>query len=216
MESPVRKDRPSTSTVTGAEPPFPKRGRSQNRRSRWRRRFWLLVAVLFILPLLLPRRLYWQAARPLFHVDIVDQYAAAYGFDPLFIMALVRVESSFARSARSSRGAMGLMQLMPDTAAAMARQLGLDPLTVNLEDPATNIRLGVHYLSVLRGEFGDDRLSLLAAYNAGPTKARSWRKGPRLTLEDVGFAETRRLIERVDKTEEWLRRLQKLKRTLRA
>ena len=216
MANPMRKFGGSKGGRADAASSLPGKTPPKNRRRRWRRWFWGLVAVLFLLPLLIPRRVYWRAARPLFHVDIVDHYAAAYGFDPLFILALVRVESSFARSARSARGAVGLMQLMPETAADMARQLGLDPSTVNLNDPGTNIRLGVHYLSVLRGEFGEDRLAILAAYNAGPTKARAWRKGPRLTLADVRFPETRQLIERVDKTEDCVPRLQKLKRTLRA
>jgi hypothetical protein len=37
--------------------------------------------------------------------------------------------------------------------------------------PTMNIRLGVKYLEVLRQEFGEDRVALLAAYNAGPKKA---------------------------------------------
>jgi soluble lytic murein transglycosylase len=142
---------------------------------------------------------------PIFHVDHVERHAKAHGFDPLFVTALVRVESSFARSARSPRGAVGLMQIMPETGYDMARRLGLKAEEVNLEDPDTNIRLGVYYLSVLRSEFGDDRVALLAAYNAGPKNAREWRKAGPLTVETIPFPETRALIERVNRTEARLR-----------
>ncbi|MBK7688708.1 MAG: lytic transglycosylase domain-containing protein [Elusimicrobia bacterium] len=97
------------------------------------------------------------------------------------------------------------MQIMPETGYDMARRLGLAPDKMDLEDPETNIRLGVYYLSVLRNEFGDDRVALLAAYNAGPKNAREWLKSGPLTVEKIPFPETRALIERVNRTEERLR-----------
>lgn len=168
---------------------------------------WAAVAALCVAAFLTPRGVYWRLARPFLHADHVERHAKERGFDPLFIMALVRVESSFARSARSPRGAVGLMQLMPDTGLDMARRLGLKPEEVDLEDPETNVRLGVYYLSLLRAEFGVDRVALLAAYNAGPKNVRDWMKEGPLTLERVPFPETRALIERVNRTEERLRRI---------
>ncbi|MBK6880339.1 MAG: lytic transglycosylase domain-containing protein [Elusimicrobia bacterium] len=174
-------------------------------RPKTRALLWGGVAALCVAAFFTPRGFYWRMAAPLFHADHVDHYAKERGFDPLFIMALVRVESSFARSARSPRGAVGLMQIMPETGYDMARRLGLAPDKMDLEDPETNIRLGVYYLSVLRNEFGDDRVALLAAYNAGPKNAREWLKSGPLTVEKIPFPETRALIERVNRTEERLR-----------
>lgn len=163
------------------------------------------------MPVLLPVNCLWRATRPLVHKDIIDVHAAAEGFDPVFVLALVRVESGFSRSARSRRGAVGLMQIMPDTAREMALRLGLDPDRVVLDDPDTNIRLGIKYLNVLRQEFGEDRVALLAAYNAGPKKAREWRQGGTLSLDAISFPETKMFVQRVLATERWIRRLQRVK-----
>lgn len=185
-----------------------------NRLRPWRRR-WLAPALLLglLVPLAVPARYYWQATRPLLHKDAVDRYAAQHGLDPLFVLALVRVESGFAPAARSHRGAIGLMQLMPDTAREMARRIGEDPARLNLEEPETNIRLGVYYLALLTREFGDDEVALLAAYNAGPANARAWRKdGGRLLPSDITFPETRVFVERVRRTHRGFHALRRVKR----
>ncbi len=177
-----------------------------------RYRYWIFVAaILFVAPLFLPVNYVWRAARPLVHKDIIDRYARQAGIDPVFVLALVRVESSFFRSARSPRGAVGLMQIMPETAREMAVRAGLDPARVVLDDPETNIRLGVKYLDVLRQEFGDDRAAILAAYNAGPKKAREWRNGGPLALDAITFPETKMFVQRVLAAERWIRRLQRVK-----
>jgi soluble lytic murein transglycosylase len=172
---------------------------------------WYGLAVLFVLPVVLPVNFFWRATRPLVHKDIIDTHALAAGFDPAFVLALVRVESGFSRSARSRRGAVGLMQIMPDTADEMAERLGLDPLRVDLNDPDMNVRLGIKYLDVLRQEFGDDRVTLLAAYNAGPKKAREWRFGGGVSLEAITFPETKAFVKKVLATERWIRRLKRWK-----
>ena len=46
-----------------------------------------------------------------------------YGYDPLFLTALIITESSFHNWAKSNRGARGLMQLRPATAIALALSL---------------------------------------------------------------------------------------------
>src|SRR3546814_1166071 len=67
------------------------------------------------------------------------------------------------------------MQLMPATARHVAQHMGLpfsqDRLT---EDPDYNARLGQAYLKELLGEFGGPYILALAAYNAGPSRARNW------------------------------------------
>src|SRR3546814_7710904 len=87
----------------------------------------------------------------------------------------MRQESEFYPKARSPVGALGLMQLMPATARHVAQHMGLpfsqDRLT---EDPDYNARLVQAYLKELQGEFGGSYLLALAAYNAGPSRARNW------------------------------------------
>jgi soluble lytic murein transglycosylase len=175
---------------------------------------WALAGVLLaVLAGLLATSVFWDAVRPILHKDLINKYAAVYKFDPLLVMALVKVESNFQKTATSRRGAIGLMQLMPDTARDMASRIaGGRVLTLDdLRDPDLNLRLGMHYLSLLRDEFGDDLVSILAADNAGPANARAWRAGAPLSAEAIPFGETRRFVERVTSTHRWLKRFQKVK-----
>jgi soluble lytic murein transglycosylase len=181
-----------------------------------RRRFFLFIGALLVAAVLgflalVPTGLFWTVARPALHKDIINRYAAEYKFDPLFVMALVKVESGFLHDARSHRGAVGLMQLMPDTAVEMARREGLPLVSGGLEDPEVNIHLGIFYLSLLRQEFQGDTTAILAAYNAGPSNARAWRRNPPLRVENIPFPETRTFVRRVMGTHRWLKRFQKVK-----
>lgn len=155
----------------------------------------------------------WQVLRPVFHKQWINKYAGEYRFDPLWVMALIKNESSFVTRARSQRGAVGLMQLLPTTAQEMSEELQLGPVPPErLQQPELNIRLGFHYLAKLRQEFGEDQVALLAAYNAGPGAVRGWREGRvRLTIEEIPYLETRRFVRRVQRTHRWLRQLQRVK-----
>ena len=101
-----------------------------------------------------------------------------YGYDPLFLTALIITESSFNNWARSNRNAHGLMQLKPATAIALASETQLKwKGTPTLYDPRKNIALGAYYLNKLVSRFGDLTLAL-EAYNQGPTRlSRFLRKG---------------------------------------
>ena len=101
-----------------------------------------------------------------------------YGYDPLFLTALIITESSFYNWAKSNRGARGLMQLKPATAVAMASETSLNwKGTRTLFDPEKNIALGAYYLSKMVSRFGDLTLAL-EAYNHGPSRLSKYlRKG---------------------------------------
>jgi hypothetical protein len=105
--------------------------------------------------------------------------AAQRGLAPSLVLGVIEVESSFNPRARSHAGARGLMQLMPRTAASIARRLGwrdADPY-----DPEFNIAAGTYYLAWLVKRFDGDVDLALAAYNAGPVRiARLRRRGARL------------------------------------
>jgi soluble lytic murein transglycosylase len=99
-----------------------------------------------------------------------------YGYDPLFLTALIITESSFYNWAESSRGAKGLMQLKPDTAVALASETSLKwKGTKTLFDPEKNIALGAYYLNKMVSRFGDLALAL-EAYNHGPSRLNRYLK----------------------------------------
>ena len=101
-----------------------------------------------------------------------------YGYDPLFLTALIITESSFYNWAKSNRGAHGLMQLKPTTAVSIASETDLKwKGTPTLYDPKKNIALGAYYLNKMVTRFGDLSLAL-EAYNQGPSRlSRFLRKG---------------------------------------
>lgn len=126
--------------------------------------------------------------------ELVD-LASEHGLDPALIAAVVRCESRFRTQAVSSRGAVGLMQLMPETGAWIAQQLGLPDFEADrLTEPALNLRLGIWYLRHLLDRFGNED-DALAAYNAGPSNAERWADG-----SGSVFPETRAYVERVSRS----------------
>lgn len=128
--------------------------------------------------------------------------------EPAVTLGLIRQESSFDIQAGSPAGAQGLMQLMPATAASVARRLNeamsVPALTA---DPAYNMRLGTAYLQALLDQFGGALPLALAGYNAGPGRVLDWIAGygdPRTGaidmidwMELIPFNETRNYVQRV-------------------
>lgn len=124
------------------------------------------------------------------------------------VHAVIRQESAFNTAARSHAGARGLMQLMPATAAEVARKRGLahrtDWLTAR---PAHNIRLGTDYLSQMIARYDGVYPLAAAAYNAGPGRVDRWLKeigDPRTGgidiadwIEQIPIYETRNYVQRV-------------------
>jgi hypothetical protein len=108
------------------------------------------------------------AARTRVARTILDEARRA-AVDPLLVVALIHVESSFDPHAVSPAGAVGLMQLLVPTMTAEAARWRLgssDPL-----DAPANVQAGVRYLARLVDAFGDLDLALMA-YNAGPNRIR--------------------------------------------
>ena len=123
-------------------------------------------------------------------------------------LSIARRESEFDPKARSSAGALGLMQVLPATAAKVAKDLGLDYSTGKLtSDPGFNVKIGSGYLREMADEFGPSVALIAAGYNAGPGRPREWiaaNGDPRLDsvdvvdwVEAIPFAETRTYVMRV-------------------
>ena len=82
----------------------------------------------------------------------VESYSSRWKVDKFLTIAVMKVESNFSEAAHSQSGAVGLMQIMPETAAWIAYQLGEAPEEAaqdikNLRNPETNIRYGTWYLA---------------------------------------------------------------------
>lgn len=103
--------------------------------------------------------------------DIVDAASKAHGVDPTLINAVIWVESKFERRAKGPAGAQGLMQLMPKTAAALAKQLGRKRDSYN---PDFNIHAGTLLLAQLLKRFDQDLTLALAGYNRGAGTVAKW------------------------------------------
>ena len=114
--------------------------------------------------------------------EAVLSESARNGYDPLFIRALVAVESRFRVSVSSERGASGLMQLKPSTFAWIsAREPDLDGADAAVaDDPVLDVRLAVRYFRWLEHRF-HSRNDALMAYNAGPHRLAMYRR----SAEDV-------------------------------
>lgn len=123
-------------------------------------------------------------------------------------LAISRRESEFDPRAQSPAGARGLMQVMPETAARVAKRLGEESSTGKLtSDPAFNVRVGTAYLQQMVDEFGPAVALVAAGYNAGPGRPRNWISDfgdPRRAdvdvvdwVETIPFTETRTYVMRV-------------------
>jgi soluble lytic murein transglycosylase-like protein len=92
--------------------------------------------------------------------------ADAARIDPLLVLALIEVESSFDPEATSVAGARGLMQLRD---ATLLRELERQGISGDPRDPAVNVQAGVRYLRRLLDAFRGEDVALMA-YNAGPNR----------------------------------------------
>ena len=134
--------------------------------------------------------------------EVVHAYAQQLDLDEAWVYGLVRQESRFAADARSNAGAVGLMQLMPTTARAVAKRLGIpgvDRYSVHTVD--TNISLGSYHLRELMDALGNHPVLASTAYNAGTSRARDWRADRPLEgaiyAETIPFSETRDYVRKV-------------------
>ena len=136
--------------------------------------------------------------------DAVLPAAKEVAVDPWWVLGLIRQESRFIPDIQSSVGASGLMQIMPATGAMLAKNIGIkNTRQLKLTDVNLNIRLGTTYMRQLHDRFGGSALLASAAYNAGPSRALSWRAAlPKKVdgaafAESIPFPETRDYVKRV-------------------
>ena len=163
-----------------------------------------LVAIYFLIstPAIQKKFLY-----PFPYRSTLENYSSRWKVDKFLAVAVMKVESNFSEEAHSQSGAVGLMQIMPETAAWIAYQLGEEPDKVaedinNLREPETNIRYGTWYLAELKDEFKGNDVLALAAYNAGRGNVHDWIEKNNWSenfsdVNKIPYAETRDYVKRV-------------------
>lgn len=128
---------------------------------------------------------------PLSYWDTVQKNAAERDLDPYLVVALIRQESLFNPKAVSTASAHGLMQLLPSTAARIARQMGDEPPgPEKLFDPDLNLTLGTRYLKELFQRYANNPVRAIAAYNAGENAVDRWEK-------EISAEDDEELVERI-------------------
>jgi len=164
----------------------------------------LLMAILLLLGVILHKPV-GRLVYPFPFREEIEMRAEYAGVDSNLVAALIYVESKFDPKARSVKGARGLMQIMPETAFWVGTQKGLAIKEEDLDQPEVNIPIGIWYLAYLFREFNGDRVLVLAAYNAGGEKVRSWLASGAWTgrvddLHRIPYLETRRYVAKILRT----------------
>ncbi len=141
-------------------------------------------------------------SHPMPHQDAVVRYSREAGIDPAWAYGIMRQESRFVTSARSNVGASGLMQIMPDTAKYIARNLGESYSASRANSGDTNIRYGTWYMGDILAKLNYQPVLATAGYNAGPNKAKRWQPVyGQLTadqyVESIAYPETRNYVKHV-------------------
>lgn len=148
-----------------------------------------------------PEILRWLYPKP--YSDLLDGIPDASRVENGLIFGVMRRESLFELKAVSSAGAMGLMQLMPPTAASLAKSIGIQNFSVNdAFIPAVNMQLGIRNIRDLMQRFRRNVPLVLSAYNAGDTATRRWinRYGTDDIdefIENIEYSETRTFVKEV-------------------
>ena len=136
------------------------------------------------------------------HQATVVSHSRNVGIDPAWAYGLMRQESRFVSAARSHVGAGGLMQIMPNTAKLVAKQMGETYNPAALTDTNTNIRYGTFYLSMIQNQLSSNPVLATAGYNAGPNRAKRWQPDYQSLsadqyTESIPLSETRDYVKNV-------------------
>jgi soluble lytic murein transglycosylase len=136
------------------------------------------------------------------YLDAVNQAAKLAQLPQDWILAVIRQESLFRKDAVSRADARGVMQMVPSTAAAVARRWRQPwPGRDALFDPSIAVPLGAAYLRELLDRYGEQLTLGFAAYNAGPAAVARWVP-PRsmdadIWIENIPYNETRGYVQHV-------------------
>jgi soluble lytic murein transglycosylase len=148
-------------------------------------------------------RSWYEWRFPLAFTPLVEEQAGKRNLDTAWVMGLMRAESAMAEDAISSANARGLMQVLPSTAAQLARRNSLQYSgTQQLMQAEHNIIFGTTFLRELMDRFDQNPMLASGAYNAGPSAVGRWLEAlpdqdPLIWVEILPYYETRDYIPRV-------------------
>ena len=118
---------------------------------------------------------------------VIQRQAAIYRLDPDLVWSVIYEETYFRPWKLGQDGEIGLMQVTPGVGRDWARETGMteferqmasDPASL-LRDPQRNIQIGCWYLEKsyeTYRDMPDPEARMIAAYNAGPTRAAEWNR----------------------------------------
>ncbi len=128
---------------------------------------------------------------PMPFIKQAQPIADSLKLDTNWVYGLMRQESRFISDVRSSVSARGLMQVMPATAAFVAKKINYPNYSIDrISEPEVNLTLGHNYLAMVLADLDNLPILATAAYNAGPGRPRTWRASLSSTVDGAIFAET--------------------------
>lgn len=156
---------------------------------------------------------FWKAAFPMPYQESLDRYSIERDLDPHLVAGLIRQESEFDPKVVSRANAIGLTQILPLTGRDLSQRIGVRYFTASmLTQPDYNVRLGTYYLRMLLDSLQKNQVAVLAAYNAGKSRADMWLRWgdfrePAEFVESIPFHETRNYVQIVLRNADMYRRL---------
>ena len=118
---------------------------------------------------------------------LIARQASIYRLDPQLVWSIIYEETYFRPWQIGDDDEIGLMQVTPTVGREWAaetgmreleRQMARDPRSI-LRDPERNIQVGCWYLEKISKDYRDTpdaEARLVAAYNAGPSRAADWNR----------------------------------------
>ncbi len=118
---------------------------------------------------------------------LIARQATVYRIDPDLVWSIIHEETYFSPWKHGKAGEVGLMQITPTVGREWAAETGMRDLERQmaqnpdalLRDPERNIQIGSWYLEKIREQYRDvpdAEARMIAAYNAGPSRASEWNK----------------------------------------
>jgi soluble lytic murein transglycosylase len=160
------------------------------------------------LPYDLQKEIFLKIPRILFPEVYTAEMQEAFlktGVESELVYSIMRQESSFDPQARSPMDAFGLLQILPEVAKRVAREVKIPYSQYeDLFDEKKNILLGSHLLKKQIQSF-DNKFSLyVASYNASSSAVRNWHKrsiandnDDIMFIEEIPYEETKAYVKLV-------------------
>lgn len=118
---------------------------------------------------------------------LIARQAGIYRLDPDLVWSIIYEETYFSPWKTGKDAEIGLMQVTPAVGRDWARETGMrelerqmanEPYSL-LRDPERNVQIGCWYLEKFYEQYRDTpdaEARMIAAYNAGPSRAAEWSR----------------------------------------